>query len=120
MTALDTKLLNEVYSIAELYGKDVTFTTRSSTYDPTTGKSTVVSTSHAVRVTPPAPFKSSFSDGKLIKHGDVSVLLPAKLLTFTPSLSASVTIDGSVFTIIALDSLYSGANIAAYDLQLRQ
>lgn len=122
MTTLDTKLIAEVYTIAQTYGKEVTFQeVGSAVYDPSTGKTTESSiTNHAVKVTPPSPYSHRLVDGDLIQVRDVQVTLPAKNLTFTPVQAMQVTIDGEAFDIVEIMPLYSGAQICAYDLQLRQ
>lgn len=122
MTILDTKLIAEVYNIAQTYGKTVVFQeVGSSVYDPTTGKTTDSSiTNHSVKVTPPSPYSHRLVDGDLIQVRDVQIILPSKNLTFTPTQGMQVTIDSEAFDILEINPLYSGDSICAYDLQLRQ
>tara|TARA_R100000152_G_C6759123_1_gene183034 strand:- start:595 stop:963 length:369 start_codon:yes stop_codon:yes gene_type:complete len=122
MTAIDTKLLAEVYTIAETYGKSVVFTVPgSSTYAPSTGKVTEGSVvTHTVNVTPPEQYDRRYVDGELVQARDVQVILPAKNLAFTPDLGMKVTFDSEAFDIVSLNPLYSGTSICAYEVQLRQ
>jgi hypothetical protein len=121
-TALDTTLLTKVAEIAATYGKSVTFQDiGSSVYNPTTGKTTESSvTNYTVKVTPPAPYDLKLIDGDVIQARDVAVILPAKDLAFTPVLGMQVTIDGEVFDAVQVMLIYSGDDVCAYDIQLRQ
>tara|TARA_Y100000310_G_scaffold344961_1_gene460803 strand:+ start:3060 stop:3431 length:372 start_codon:yes stop_codon:yes gene_type:complete len=121
-TATDTKLLDQVYTVAQSYGKLVTFSVPGTkVYDPATGKTTEGSVvSHAVKVTPPAGYNHGLVDGDTIQARDLVVILPKKLTTFTPALAMQVTVDAEVFDIVTIRPLYSGADICAWDIQLRQ
>jgi hypothetical protein len=122
VTILDDKLLPVVYDTVQTYGKTVTFQEiGSAVYDPGSGKTTESSiTDHSVKVTPPSPYEHRLVDGDLIQQRDVSVLLPAKDLAFTPVQGMQVTIDGEALDIVRIEPLYSGASVCAYNLQLRQ
>ena len=122
MTEIDDKLLADVYTIAQTYGKSVVFTIRDAqSYNPATGKvSTGGATAITLNVTPPAQFELRYVDGDMIRERDVKVTVPAKNLTFTPDLGHNVTIDSEVFDVVTVNPLYSGANICAYEVQLRQ
>ena len=122
MTTLDTTLLVKVAEIADTYGKSVAFQdVGSSVYDPATGKTTESSiTVYTVKVTPPAPYDRKLIDGDMIQTRDVGIILPAQSLAFTPVLGMQVTIDSEVLDVVALSPLYSGNDVCAYDIQLRQ
>lgn len=121
-TTLDTTLLTKVAEIAATYGKNVVFQSiGSKVYSPTTGKTTESSiTNYTVKVTPPAPYDLKLVDGDVIQSRDVAVILPAKDLAFTPELGMQVTIDGEVFDTVQVLLMYSGDDVCAYDIQLRQ
>ena len=90
-------------------------------YDPDTGGVTSgVLVEYRQKVSPPADYANKLVDGDLIKIGDTMVLLPGKDLTFVPIIGSSVTMDSLVWKIITSKPIFSGEQVAVYELQLRR
>ena len=122
MTALDVRLIPKVLEIVERLGKRVTFTVAPpAAYNPDTGEAAqVAAATYSKKVSPPDLYHESLVNGDNIRKGDVRVWLPAGGLEFTPVINASVTIDGTVWTVMDVQPVYSGEKIAIYGLQLRK
>ena len=122
VTALDTELRLAAYDIIAEYGKEISFTVpASTTYDPATGGVTLgTETVHLVKTSPPERFDEKYIDGDLIRARDLFVLLPTLNTTFTPTLAMRVEIDSIAYDIVTVTPIYSGEQIAVYELQLRQ
>lgn len=121
MTDLDTRLIPKVLAIVNRLGKSVTFETVSGgSYDPLTRVVTGGTMTPVVKkVTPPYEFKNYLIDGDNIRVGDLQIDLPASGLTFTPERGWIVVIDTVRYTVIKVSPVYTGEQIALYNLQLR-
>ena len=121
-TVLDDELLEAVYDIIDEFGKIVTFWIYpDQDYDPTIGENTLGDpTQYSKKVIPPYQINLKYVDGKLIKLGDLLTGIAAQDIEFTPTLKMKITIDSNIWTIININPIYSGEQIALYLLQLRK
>lgn len=122
MTVVDNIVVPKVLAVIEKYGKDVLFEgLTGGTYSEVTRKWTGrTSVSVTKKVSPPSPFKRELVDGRTIKEDDLVVFLAASGLTFTPDTGFTVTIDSDKFTVVGCPPLYSGEQIAVYQIHLRR
>ncbi len=119
-TALDIRLLPKVLEIIERMGKTVTFHVPSGeVYDPIARQTTSTITNINKKVSPPDKYGVKFIDGTQILAGDNYVILPASGLTFTPRSGHNVTVNGLKWGIVSVESIFSGEDICAYQIQLR-
>ncbi len=119
-TTLDTKLISKVKTLVEKYGTNAVFTANAGDYDPTTGTVDSDTATHTAKVTPPQQYKQHLIDGDVIRIGDAQVYLPAQDLTFTPAIGIMVSVAGSSWQIMNVNPIYTGDNVALYELQLRK
>ena len=117
--ALDSEMLPLAKELADDLGKSVTLVKISETFDPLTGNTTATETTEAVNAVPPQSFSSSRIDGSLIQEGDTLVGLPAQSVTNPPTTEDRLKFDSGVWTIVSVDSVYSGEKVALYNLQVR-
>ena len=118
-TAFDTSIANKVFDVVDTYGKTIAFEEVSNSYSPATGINTETPTTHNHKVSPPDRFEQRFVDNDLIRAQDLMFLLPAKGITFTPTLGMQVTIDSVVYDTTSIRPIYSGDDIAAYEYGVR-
>ena len=127
MTELDDELLPDVATIVTDLGRSATLTEARvpGDYNPLTGAVSGTPDSHTVLITPPAPYESRFVGGDLVQAGDSVVLLSARLLANTvpavpdPDVGWTVLIDTKTWRVVASNPIWSGAQICAFELQLR-
>ncbi len=121
-TALDDRMVPKALELINLYGQSAVFADPATkTYDPTTGLTSEGSvTNRTHKVTPPEPYDKRWIDGDLIQQNDIRIYLPASGLAFTPFKGQKVTLlTTKVFRIVSVKPIYSGEDIAVFDLQLR-
>jgi len=121
-TSLDLALVPAVYDLIDELGKSVTLSSvTSSSYDPATGSTTIATSNKTAKATPPEPYDIRYIDGDIIRTGDMKTLIAAQGLTWTPVVGMAMTwASGNVWRVVRLSPIYSGADICAYELQLRQ
>lgn len=119
-TAIDTRLRQKAVSLVAKYGKLVSFAQPSDSYEPDTGIVVTSTKTYSRKITPPTPFSSRYIDGKNILQGDTQCYLPALDLGFTPVIGTKVTIDSIIFGVVQVSPVYSGEQIAIFELQLRR
>lgn len=117
---LDATARNTAEYLADQYGKEITYRQVSSSYDPTTGQNTETTTDHTVKTAPPSAYTQRQLDSSQVQVGDLRVILPDKPISFTPSTSDRVVIDGVIGSIVQANPLYSGELVAYWDLQVRK
>jgi len=113
MRGLSQRLIDE-------YGKPVTlkeFT--GNTFDPSTGTNTPSYSNHSVNGVID-DYSENRTDGTLVKVGDLRLSVPAKDLTFNPSTEDKVVIDSVEWSIVNPQRIYSGEQVATYQLQIRK
>lgn len=121
MPALATKLVNKFAGAAGT--SSITITTPG-TYDPLANtRSASTTVTHAdTDVSPPVPVTNKMvTDIGAILKGDMMTIIDGAQLTITKAMinNLILTYQGVKFTMIHLKELYSGANVAAYEVFLR-
>lgn len=121
MTALDTKLRATATGLLVKYGKSVTLTAVTpGAYNPATGQSTTSTSDTTAQA-----FIETYGKGEIFSSGGL-VVMGDKKLTFAaadvtkPEPGDTVTIDSVVWTVIFVDELWSGEQVAAYVVQVRK
>jgi hypothetical protein len=115
----EAEIKTKVKSLVDRKGKTVTYTKRVQTFTVATGDVSETTTDYSLKVSPPDGVDLRLIDGDVVQEGDVSVVLPAKDLDFTPENGDKVTIDSVVWKVVYIDSLYTGELLGAYVLRLR-
>lgn len=111
--ALALKLINK-------FGKTVVLTTNApGVYDPATSQATVATS--AVTIKAAVSDLKQAGSGQALFEGlaettNKKILIAAKAVSAKPTTQDSVTIDGVVYTVANVKSLYSGELVAAYEL----
>lgn len=120
-TALDDRLVPRALDTIDRYGKKVVFTViGTATYDPATGAVTESGKkTYTKKVSPPGAYLDRYVDGDLIRRGDLRCIIAASGLEFTPVNGLQVDFDSKVFRVMSVKPIYSGEQVAVYELQLR-
>lgn len=121
MTALDTKLRATASKLIALYGKSVTLTSVSSgAYNTATQSTATTSTASTEKAT-----IEDYSNGAVFASGGL-IVMGDKKLTFAaadvsmPAPGGMVTIDDVVWSIKSVKEIWSGEQVAAYEVQVRK
>ncbi len=121
MTDLDDRLIPKVLALVNRLGRVATFYEVTKTGDPKTGEvTTSTPILHKRKVTPRAEYDLAFVNNDTIKAGDMSVILPASGLRFTPVEAMKVVIGDDTWKIVSIRPLDPGEKTAAYKLQMRK
>lgn len=120
MTELDDISLPEIKDVIDLYGKSMTFTIETKTYNPATGGVSTSSASYTTIASPPFKYKIQYVNHDNIRLDDLRVIIPAYRSTFTPVEGMKVTIDGRQLVALRVDPIYSGDLICVWDVQFRK
>lgn len=131
MTVLDVKIRQKAYDAVQKYGKEMTFYGNASDaadgdYNPDTGEYETVPTvvEYLYKSSPPTAHKRGFREMDNVQDGDMITTLPALNLNATFEADAliagmKVKCDAITFIVVSVEKIYSGEQIAAYNLQLR-
>lgn len=78
-------------------------------------------TSQTVKCSPPSPYDVRLIDGTNVQRGDLQTLVAATdaNLTFAPETGHHAEIDSKTWRVVKANPIWSGDQVAAYDLQLR-
>lgn len=123
MTTLDTTMAVEVVSLLAEFGKDVVFTSAAvvAEYDPATGRTTQSSpTTYTVKSAPPFAYEQRYVNGNTVQEGDLRLLIAGADQEFTPKVGQKVTFDSGTYRVVSVIPYYSGEDIAAWEVQVRQ
>lgn len=118
--ALDTKMRAVANTLIERFGKSVQWTSYTDSVSPTTGTVDRTASSNNVTISPPIGPNSAYEPNQLLDLGEFEVMLAASAINFTPKVGDEVDIDSVTYTSIAVDSIYSGSQIAAFRVRLRR
>lgn len=124
--ALDTAMRGVAKTLTSIFGTTATLTrVGENYYDPLTSNEVNTDTTYEVPITPPRDASRYLNSGgesdARIKASDLWVSMPAKDLLAVPTPTTdSLTVDGSVYTIVLVVPVYSGAQVAQYEVFLRQ
>ena len=117
---LDSVLRPVAERLIEQFGGAIQYRQVTRAYSASTGKTTESETALSVIGTPPEPYNESRIDGTVVQVGDISTLIKALNLGFTPEVGDKVTFNAETWQVVGVTPIYSGALPAAYELQLRQ
>lgn len=118
--ALDKKMRATAERLVDKFGKAITLRRTTSTFDPSTGTTSESTTDHSVNAVI-EPYAERLIDGSLIQVGDMQVTVPAKSLSIDPDTSKdSVILDSVEWTLVRVEALYSGEQVATWALQVRR
>ena len=121
MAKLDATFRNLAVKLTNDFGGTATLETVTKTHIPATGLTSETVTTQSVKISQPEPFEIGAIDGTLVQEGDMTTLLAAKGLTNVPVANESRLIfDTETWQITGVDPIYSGDQVAAYQMRLRQ
>ena len=103
-------------------GATLVRTTGDSGYDVKTGEDLMPSgvTSYPIAVTPPEGFKRQEIDGSAVQKTDLRCYIAAKDVAVVPTpRTDTLTLGGTVYNIIRVQTIYSGNLPCLFELQLR-
>lgn len=128
-TPLDAKLRDAATQALARVGVPLTFTARSGgSYDPSTGVAVPGSTTYALPASPPLDYDvrylgQSNGSGDTIQAGDVKIILAgvdADAAGYAPQVGDLVAINGAEWRCVGIKQQWSGALVAAYEMQFRK
>jgi hypothetical protein len=132
MTTLDTLLRRKAFDAIALYGAEATFYLEGrAAFEPSTGEWTSdslplgVEATYAYKVSPPAEFHAELLARGLVEEGAMRTTLPAKGLNATFEADylrngLKMTLLGDTWQVTGIKKIYSGEQVAAYDLMVEQ
>jgi len=127
MTVLDSQLRPAVAELAAELGFELKLRRTTRTFDNVTNMETGTPSvaEYPLRAVPPSEFEYSTIDGVNVVHGDMKLLLPAadsdgNDVVVEPSAETDVLIfDNRRWKIVRVMRIWSGEQVAAYELQVR-
>ena len=117
-TALDLRIPGRVKSIIDRLGAAATLTQRADGYDLTKGTNEGGSVGHAVKATPPAPFRRGFEAGSSVVGAALSTFVAANGLSVEPRSGDLFSLGSRTYRVVAVLPIHSGDAVAAYELEL--
>ena len=121
MAALSTRARRSAADLIQRVGKTVTLRRSARSFDPGSGETTESFEDFTVKVSPPEPFRDGLVDGALVRSGDLETYLAAEALAFGPEpLSDALLINGGTYSLVRVEPLFAGEEIALYKLHLRK
>ena len=122
-TELDLVFVPLAKELLDEFGKTVTITDRApvGSYNPKTG--TVVDpvkNSYSIKIIPPDQMRQFYIAGDLVENGTLKSGFAAQDLPFTPVNGMTVDIDGRIWTKTEFNPIYSGDEIALYEMTLEE
>jgi hypothetical protein len=120
-TALDSRLVPTAQRLLDKYGATATYGDPSTkSYDPVTSAVTESgATNPTIKITPPTHYSRHLIDGTMIQASDMQTFVAAQDLTFVPKRGYTLTLGSLVWRIERVGPIYTGDEIALYELQLR-
>ena len=119
-TELDTKIVPKVLAVIARVGIPATWTPSPTRVLNRTTRAVVETpaTPVSVTVTPPAPITARKATALGVVAHAMEVLCAGSGLSFTPEDDQVVTLLGRTYKVVRADPLYSGTQIAAWDVFL--
>lgn len=121
MTALDIRMLPKALALINKDGVDAVFTVTDRQYDAQTSR--IVDNAGPVEVTrkisPPQGVNPRQVDNTTVLSSDLTALVAAFGLTFTPAVHMKVTVDAVDYTVEKITPYRSGESVCVYELVLR-
>lgn len=120
MGVLDAPLRSVASTLVGQFGRAFTLRRTATTHDPDTNSVTETHTNYTVTGIQ-EDYNAVERDGQVVRFGDYRVLLAAQDLSITPTPATDELRDGSTaLTIVSVERIYSGEQVAAYRLQVRR
>ena len=121
MGAFDSLFRNLADSLITQFGGTGILRDISTSFTPATGLVVETPTDQTVSLSPPSPVELSAIDGTLVQEGDMTTLVAALGLTNVPVANETrLVFAGETWQVTIVDPIYSGDQVAAYQLGLRQ
>ena len=120
ITELDITLMPAVFDLLERVGKTAIFLLPGAkAFDATQGStSQPAPASFTRKVTPPDRWERRYVEGNTAQESNARVFVAGKDLPFTPSLTTQVLLDGATWEVVAIQPIFSGDLVCAYELKL--
>lgn len=120
-TSFDTKMLALAMKLIDKFGTNATFQVLDADLDPVESELVIGSSVDTVRkIAPPQNFSRRYADNQNIEEGDMQTFVAASGITFTPVVGMKLTHASITWKIVEVRPLYSGDDIAAWELHLRR
>lgn len=74
---------------------------------------------YSIKISPPEPYKE-LRDGLLVKTGELKAMVAAVDLAVVPDQKDRIIFAGETWTVIDVESVWSGEQVAAYILRLQK
>lgn len=121
MTELDDVMVPAALELIDELGKLLTFTPPTGTYIPGGGEKTGEAPApFARKAAPPTAYEKSLATGAFIQEGNTLTFVAASGLTQLPALGWKVDVDGETWTATRVTAIYSGEDIALYEVELER
>lgn len=120
---LDAPLRSVSQKVIDKFGQSVTLRiVTAGSYDPSTRTASNTDADQTVNgiITKPSLGASQFSEAGAVRLGDRQVTIPAKNLTTVPDTSSLVVIDSKEYEVVEVNPVYSGDEVAIYELLVRR
>lgn len=103
------------------FGGPVTLTRVTRVFNPATGKTTDTSTTFTVNMSPPNPYTKGRINGTVIQSSDLWAYIPASAPSGAPDgKTDEITLSGVKHKVVSVKPVYSGQQVAMYEVQLRK
>ena len=120
MAALDAKARATALKLLNKFGKSVTLTmVTEGTYDPTTGDVSGSSTTTEIPKALIEDFNGVDYVSGLVEKGDRKITIPASGYT-EPKPNDRFTVGSDVYTVVSVETMWSGEQAAIYISQVRK
>lgn len=118
-TIFDDKFLAVANNLIDKFGVSATITVKGdSVYDPITGVATVAEADTVITVSPPLGFDQSTIDGINIQHNDYKLFIKNEGVEINAT--DEISVNGKPTSIINVKPIYSGEDVAIYQLHCRR
>ena len=120
MATLDALFPGLAARLIDRFGASASLETVTKTDDLTTGKVAESVATAELKITPPEPFSIGLIDGTLVEAGDMTTLVAAQSLSSIPVANRDrLVFAAETWRIVTVGPIYSGDDVTAYRLQLR-
>jgi hypothetical protein len=119
-TLLDTRMRATAERLIAQYGKAMTLRRQvEGTYNPATANASIGTSDYAVIAVVSTPSNAMLAAG-LAQASDLVVMLAAKPLLIEPAVGDILIVDGAAWRILYVRAMFSGEQIATYELLARK
>lgn len=118
-TALDSSIAQIVVKVLTTMGITITIDVDTVTNNQLTGTASISTSTYTVKATPPEAYAAHLVNGDSVQANDTRIFI-AGVQSFTPVLNMRVTLGGLEHRVIRCTGVYSGDDVALWELQLRR